>query len=135
MPESFLRRVREQYGVAVKPFKVPVDQLDFLKGVLLDGSPRYWEDPVHALKEFLGETISDQQRYEIITSAGLSEGIAVPLQMMDKNIGVLVAGARNLSRIDIPVIKLFADQISIAIESIQLRKETEAIYAELKEAK
>jgi PAS domain S-box-containing protein len=130
---GLIERGEELAGLKFDSFKAPISKLKILKTVLKTGKARFYEDAVVLLEELMPTPIPQDVAVKIGRLIRFAGGVIAPLKMKSEVTGFLIAGSRGIKEIDVPVIEIFADKISTALEHLRLWEDTQEAYRELKE--
>lgn len=114
-----VRAIERLTGLSLVRFQFPFDQFDFYRRAIEQGKSEFIQLGERHFAQLLPEPFTHLAS-SIVRRVSLDCGIAVPLKINGQPVAVLIVAGDDLIREDVPVIAVFADQASVALENARL---------------
>ncbi|MGD8735189.1 MAG: ATP-binding protein [Anaerolineae bacterium] len=122
VPADILAVTEEATGLGADTYQIPIDTLPDYKEVLTKRATVFVPALTPVVVQSLPPRVSSTAT-KIVNSLGLHKGIVGPLIVAGQVQGVLVVSAEEIDQDDVPVVAVFAAQVSAALERARLFEE------------
>ncbi len=127
---DLLRAAEKLTGLSIQDFRMPLAPGSFFARALTAAEATFSQSFVENYPDILPDPVRPLAG-ELAALFGGDATIAVPLLVFGKTHGLLTVSGAELTEIDLPAVSTFANQVSIALENVQLLRQTQRQVEEL----
>lgn len=120
LPQKMISLAEKLTGATKEGYKFNINQVDVYRKILNDKGTYLHTDFEQSMKEFIGSEGTTKNISRMIKAIGFGTSITAPLFIKETIVGLLDINSKDLTADEIPVITAFANQVSAALENIQL---------------
>lgn len=132
MDQALLRRAEELAGIRKEDFSFAPDATEFHRAIVLDEQTVFCDDAVALAIQVLPGVPSPVVR-TVCRLVGVSRLVGSPLVVDGEVIGLVAVSGPNLTAHDVPVVRLFSQQLGAALSKARLVEDLQRSMEELKQ--